>query len=291
MDKHDWLAEEFESHREHLRAVAYWMLGSLTEADDAVQTSWLNFSRSDTDKVENLGWMTTIVAHVCLDMLRSRKSRHESASASPVFDEIRSDEQGIDPEHEAQLADSVGLALMVVLNTLAPDERLAFVLHDVFALPFDEIASIVGQSSTTTRQLANRARRRVRGVPTVPSVELVHQRDVVNAFLATARAGDFNALLAVLDPDVVLRSDAVKMPSGEPLEVHGAQRVAKMYGREGANGIRPALVNGAVGLVVAPRGRLMLIVNLTFKDGKIAAIDATGDPARLDQTDLAMLED
>ncbi len=290
MDRHDWLAEQFEAHRDHLRAVAYRMLGSLSEADDAVQASWLNLSRSATSEISNLGgWMTTIVARVCLDMLRSRKSRPEAPLDSP--DEIRSGEEGIDPEREAQLADSVGLALMVVLDTLAPDERLAFVLHDVFALPFDEIAPIVGRSSTTARQLASRARRRVRGAATVPSAELNRQREVVNAFLTAARAGDFNALLTVLDPDVVLRSDTALRPSGEALEVYGAQRVAKIYERtRGGQGVRPALVNGMVGLVVAPRGRLMLVISLTFKDGKIAVIDAFADPARLRQTDLAVLD-
>lgn len=292
MDNHDWLAEQFEAQRDHLRGVAYRMLGSMTEADDAVQASWLKFSGSDTGAVENLGgWMTTIVARVCLDMLRSRKSRHEVAGDSPVSDAISSSDEGTDPEREALLADSVGLALMVVLNTLAPDERLAFVLHDVFAMPFDAIAPIVGRTSATTRKLASRARRRVRGVATVPTEALNRQREVVNAFLTAARAGDFNALLTVLDPDVVLRSDAVPMPSGENLEVHGSQRVAKMYTRRGgAQAIHPALVNGMVGLVVAPRGRLMLVIYLTFKDGKIAMIDVVADKARLRQTSLAILD-
>ena len=187
MDRHHWLAEQFEAHRDHLRAVAYRMLGSLSEADDAVQASWLRLSGSDTSEIENMGgWMTTIVARICLNMLRSRKTRREASLDSP--DDIRSREEGIDPEREAQLADSVGLALLVVLDTLAPDERLAFVLHDVFAMPFDEIAPIVGRSSTTTRQLASRARRRVRGAPTVPSAELNGQREVVNAFLTAAPA-------------------------------------------------------------------------------------------------------
>jgi RNA polymerase sigma-70 factor (ECF subfamily) len=201
-------------------------------------------------------------------------------------------EEGIDPEHEAQLADSIGLALLVVLDTLAPDERLAFVLHDVFAMPFDEIAPIVGRSSTTTRQLASRARRRVRGAATVPSAELNRQREVVDAFLAAARAGDFSALLTLLDPEVVLRADAAVTPSGEAIEVHGAQRVAKMYMRPGsAQAIRPALVNGMVGLVVVPLGRLVMVIHLTFKDGKIAGIDTVADPVRLRQTDLAVLDD
>ena len=290
-NRQDWLAEQFETHRDHLRSVAYRMLGSLSDADDAVQASWLNLSRADTSAVENIGgWMTTIVARVCLDMLRSRKARREDQFA--VSDEIKSGEDGTDPEREAQLADSVGLALLVVLDMLAPDERLAFVLHDVFDLPFEEIAPIVGRTSTTARQLASRARRRVRGAATVSSTELNQQRELVTAFLTAARAGDFNALLTVLDPDVMLRSDAVLTPSGGPLEVRGAERVAKMYARSGGvQAIRPALVNGMVGLVVAPRGKLMLVVNLTFKDGKIAVIDASSDPERLRQTTLAILDD
>ncbi|MFO7320948.1 MAG: sigma-70 family RNA polymerase sigma factor [Chloroflexota bacterium] len=291
MDRHDWLAEQFEAHRDHLRAVAYRMLGSLSEAEDAVQAAWLKLSRSDSSEIENLGgWMTTIVSRVCLDRLRSRKSQREAAvSDAPLPDEIRSHEEGIDPEHEAQLADSVGLALMVVLDTLSPDERLAFVLHDVFAVPFDEIAPIVGRSPEATRQLASRARRRVRGVAAVPDVELKRQREVVSAFLTAARAGDFSALLNLLDPDVVLRSEAGA--SGKPWEVQGAQRVARMYGRPGsAQALQPALVNGKVGLILAPRGQLMLVIHLTFKDGKIAMIDAVADPERLRQTELAVLD-
>ena len=291
MDKPDWLAEQFEARRDHLRAVAYRMLGSASEADDAVQAAWIKLSRSDTGAVENLGgWMTTIVSRVCLDMLRARKSRREvSPFDSP--DEIRSHDEKLDPEHEAQLADSVGLALMVVLDTLSPDERLAFVLHDVFGMPFEEIAPIVGRSSTAARQLASRARRRVRGVPAVSGDELDHQREVVSAFLTAARAGDFNALLTVLDPDVVLRTDAGAAPSGKTLEVHGMQRVARMYGRPGsALALRPALVNGRVGLVLAPQGQLMLVIHLTFKDGKIAAIDAVSKPELLRQVELAVLD-
>ncbi|MBK8024540.1 MAG: sigma-70 family RNA polymerase sigma factor [Chloroflexi bacterium] len=292
MDKHDWLAEQFEANRDHLRAVAYRMLGSLSEAEDAVQASWLKLSRSDTREVENLGgWMTTIVSRVCLDMLRSRRSRREAPpSDSPAPDEFRSPAEELDPEREAQLADAVGLALMVVLDTLTPDERLAFVLHDVFAMPFDDIAPIVGRTSATTRQLASRARRRVRGAAAVPSAELHGQREVVSAFLTAARAGDFNALLTLLDPDVVLRSDAGAQP-GQTWEVQGAERVARMYERQGgAQAIRPALVNGRVGFIVAPLGQLMLVIQLTFKDGKIAMIDATGDPERLRQTTVAVLD-
>lgn len=291
MDERDWLADQFEAHREHLRAVAYRMLGSLSEADDAVQASWLNLNRSDTSTVENLGgWMTTIVARICLDMLRSRKSRGEAQLDSSASDAIASGEEESDPEFEAQLADSVGIALMVVLNTLSPDERLAFVLHDIFALPFDEIAPIVGRSSTTARQLASRARRRIRGASNVPSAELDNQREVVSAFLAAARSGDFTALLTLLDPDVVLRSDAGLTPSGKTTEVRGAQKVARLYVWGGGEGIRPALVNGAAGFIVAPRGELMLIIHLTFKDGLIAAIEAVSDPTRLRETHLAVLE-
>src|SRR6266536_1534889 len=207
MDEHEWLAEQFEAQRPHLRAVAYRMLGSLSEADDAVQESWLHLSRSGTSGVENLGgWLTTVVARVCLDMLRSRKSRQEDPLGPHVPDPIVGHADGSDPEHEAQLADSVGLALLVILETLAPAERVAFVLHDMFDLPFDEIAPIVARSPTAARQLASRARRRVRGAAT-PDADLTRQREVIDAFLAAARGGDFDALLAVLDPDVVLRAD------------------------------------------------------------------------------------
>ena len=258
MDEHDWLAERFEANRTHLRAVAYRMLGSLSEADDAVQEAWLRLSRSDTSGVENLGgWLTTVVARVCLDMLRSRKSRREEPLDAHVPEPIVSRADGIDPEHEALLADSVGLALLVVLETLAPAERLAFVLHDMFAVPFDEIAPIVGRSPTAARQLASRARRRVQGAATVPDADLTRQREVVDAFLAAARGGDFDALLAVLDPDVVLRADRAAVPPGASREVRGAAAVAKQGGHVGgARAAQPALVNGAVGVVVAPRGRL-----------------------------------
>src|SRR5437763_12388687 len=209
MDDHEWLAERFEEHRAHLRAVAYRMLGSLSEADDAVQESWLRLGRSDASGIENLGgWLTTVVARVCLDMLRSRESRREEPLDTQVPEPIVSREDGIDPEQEALLADSVGLALLVVLDTLTPAERLAFVLHDLFAVPFNEIAPIVGCSPTAARQLASRARRRVRGAATVKDADLTRSRAVVNAFLAASREGDFGALLAVLDPDVVLRADS-----------------------------------------------------------------------------------
>src|SRR5436309_9638752 len=220
MDEHQWLAEQFEAERPHLRAVAYRMLGSLSEAEDAVQESWLHLSRSDTSDVANLGgWLTTVVARICLDMLRSRKSRHEESLDVHVPDPIASHEEGIDPEQEALLADSVGLALLVVLDTLNPAERLAFVLHDLFGVPFDEIASIVGRSPTAARQLASRARRRVQGAATAPDVDLTRQREVVDAFLAASRGGDFDALLAVLDPDVVLRADSAAVHMGSSTEV------------------------------------------------------------------------
>jgi RNA polymerase sigma factor (sigma-70 family) len=295
VDERECLAERFEENRTRLRAVAYRMLGSLSEADDALQESWLHLSRSDTSSVENLGgWLTTVVARVCLDMLRSRKSRREEPLGARVPDAIVSREDGIDPEHEALLAESVGLALLVVLETLAPAERLAFVLHDMFAVPFDEIAPIVGRSPTAARQLASRARRRVQGKATVPNADLTRQREVVDAFLAAARSGDFDALLAVLDPDVVHRADCASAPPGGS-EVRGATAVAKgalTYSRR-VRFAQPtlALVNGAVGVVVAPRGRLSRVVTFKIRRGKIVEIDVLADPVRLRQLDLAVLND
>lgn len=298
MDEHDWLAERFETNRAHLRAVAYRMLGSLSEADDAVQESWLRLSRADTSDVENLGgWLTTVVARVCLDMLRSRTSRHEEPLGVRLPEPIVSRDSRTDPEQEALMADSVGLALLVVLETLAPAERLAFVLHDTFAVPFEEIAPIVGRSPAAARQLASRARRRVRGVggreraATVPDADLTRQREVVDAFLAAARGGDFAALLAVLDPDIVLRADRAAMPSGAWTEVRGAEAVARRAAKGGARAAQPALVNGAVGVVVAPRGRLLMVLDFTIRRGKIVEIDAIADPERLGQLDLAILSD
>jgi RNA polymerase sigma factor (sigma-70 family) len=298
MDEHDGLAERFEANRPHLRAVAYRMLGSLSEADDAVQESWLRLSRSGTSGIENLGgWLTTVVARVCLDMLRSRKSRHEESLDAQIADPIASHESGTDPEQEALLADSVGLALLVVLETLAPAERLAFVLHDVFAVPFEEIAPIVERTPTATRQLASRARRRVHGVGgrddagMIPDADLTRQREVVDAFLAAARGGDFDALLAVLDPDVVLRTDRPALPSGALRETHGAATVARRAMVGGARAAQPALVNGAVGVIVAPRGRLLMVLLFTIRHGKIVEIDAVADPERLRHLDLAVLDD
>src|SRR5205823_11443374 len=283
------MTDEFETHRQHLQAVAYRMLGSASEAEDAVQEAWLRLSRSDTAAVENMGgWLTTVVARVCLDMLRSRRARREDYVGTWLPEPVVTIENG--PEDEAVLADSVGLALLVVLDTLTPAERLAFVLHDMFGLPFDEIAPIVGRSETATRQLASRARRRVRGGAMVKDADLPASRKVVDAFLAASRAGDFNALLTVLDPEIVFRIDGATSPKGVSREVRGAQAVARQFkGR--AEGFRTALVNGAVALIVAPRGHLFLVLTLTIRNGKIAEIEAVADPTRLRQFDLAVLDD
>jgi RNA polymerase sigma factor (sigma-70 family) len=295
MDEFNELAERFEANRGHLRAVAYRMLGSLGEADDAVQEAWLRLSRSDASGVSNLsGWLTTVVARVCLDMLRSRRARREEPLDAPLAESIASREGGIDPEEEALLAESVGLALLVVLETLAPAERLAFVLHDMFDLPFDEIAPLVGRSSTAARQLASRARRRVQGKGTAPNADLAGQRRVVDAFLAAAREGDFDALLAVLDPDVVHRADRVVVPPAGR-ELRGARSVVRgalAYSHRGG-AVQPilALVNGAVGVVVAPRGRLLRAVTFQVREGKIVEIGVIADPDRLRQLDLAVLDD
>jgi RNA polymerase sigma factor (sigma-70 family) len=299
MDEHDWLVEHFEANRTHLRAVAYRMLGSLSEADDAVQEAWLRLSRSGTSGVQNLGgWLTTVVARVCLDMLRSRKSRREVSldelSGVRVPDPIVNREDRTDPENEALLADSVGLALLVVLETLTPAERLAFVLHDMFDVSFQEIAPLVGRSSTTARQLASRARRRVRGAANAPDADLARQREVVDAFLAAARGGDLDALVAVLDSDVVLRADRGGVPAGALREVRGAQAVAEqaLTFSQFAPFARPALVNGTAGVVVFERGRPFSVMGFTVRGGKIVEIDILADPARLGQLDLmALLDD
>src|ERR671935_1042636 len=255
MDERDWLAERFEEHRSRLRAVAYRMLGSVSEADDAVQEAWLRLSRSDADAIENLGaWLTTVVGRVSLNMLRSRALRREQALDVHVPEPIVDRADGTDPEHEALVADSVGLALLVVLETLTPAERLAFVLHDIFAVPFEEIARIVDRSPDATRQLASRARRRVQGERTVPDPDLDRQREVVDAFLAASREGDFDALVAVLDPDVVVRQD---LGGGVTQELRGAEAVAghaQMYSRLDLV-VQQALVNGAIGLVATRDGR------------------------------------
>jgi RNA polymerase sigma factor (sigma-70 family) len=292
MDEESWLTAQFEGNRAHLQAVAYRMLGSLSEADDAVQEAWLHLHRSGTSGVENLGgWLTTVVARVCLDMLRSRTSRREELSGTSVLDAVAGPAHAADPEHEAQMADSVGLALLVVLSALAPAERLAFVLHDLFALSFDEIAPIVGRSPTAARQLASRARRRVRGADTPADADRVQQRKVVDAFLGAARGGDLDALLAVLDPDAVLRIDRAGKPSGAPAEIRGAAAVANAARKGRARAARAALVNGSVGVVVAPRGRLMMVLVFTITRGKIVAIDAISDPERLRSFELAVLDD
>jgi RNA polymerase sigma factor (sigma-70 family) len=289
----DQLATRFEADRARLRGVAYRMLGSLSEADDAVQEAWLRLSRSDSAAIDNLsGWLTTVTARVCLDMLRSRESRREEAldpGAVHIPDPIVSNAAGMDPEHEALLADSIGLALLVVLENLAPAERLAFVLHDMFGVPFDEIALIVDRSPTAARQLASRARRRVQGSPTVSDTDLTHQRRIVDAFLAAAREGDFEGLLAVLDPDVVLRADAGAR--GLSREVRGAEAVAggAMSFAPLARSGRPALVNGAAGLVAAPGGKVFSVLGFTIAGGRIVEIDVLADPERLRAIDLSVL--
>jgi RNA polymerase sigma factor (sigma-70 family) len=291
MDERDWLAQRFETHRVHLRSVAYRMLGSLSEADDAVQDAWLRLARSDTSEVENLrAWLTTVVARVCLNMLRARTSRREASLDDRVPDPIVSAEDGSDPEHQALLGDSVGLALQVVLDALSPAERVAFVLHDVFAVPFDEIAPIVGRSPMAARQLASRARRRVQGAP-VPDTDLDGQRAVVDAFLAAAREGDFEGLLAVLDPDVVLRSDGGVARPGLNLVIRGAEAVATraMRFNRFAGSSRRVLVNGTPGGVAwTPRGDLFAVGGFTVRNGKIVAIDFLADPERLRELNLTL---
>ena len=290
MNERDYLAERFEEHRTHLRAVAYRMLGSSGEVDDAVQEAWLRLSRVDAAGIDNLGgWLTTVVARVCLDMLRSRQSRREEALTPDAPDPVATGTQGSSPEQEALLADSVGLALLVVLDRLAPAERLAFVLHDMFAVPFEEIGPIVGRSPEAARQLASRARRRVRGGAEAADPDLVQQRQVVDAFIAALRAGDFEGLLAVLDPDLVVRAD---MAAGAPTEIRGAAAWAKgavAYGHL-AQLTRPALVNGAIGVVVAPHGRLVRALRFTIANGKIAGIEVIGNPARLGELDVSIVE-
>jgi RNA polymerase sigma factor (sigma-70 family) len=285
----EWIVGQFEAHRAHLRAVAYRLLGSSSEADDAVQEAWLRLNRSDAAGIDNLGgWLTTVVGRVCLDMLRSRRSRREEPFAADAPEPVASGTLGSSPEQEALLADSVGLALLVVLERLAPAERLAFVLHDMFAVPFEEVAPIVGRSVAATRQLASRARRRVRVGSAAPDPGLVRQREVVEAFLAALRAGDFEGLLAVLDPDLVVRAD---MPGGAPSEVRGAAVWAKgavAYGHL-AQSVELALVDGAVGLVMAPKGRLTRALTFTIANGRITTIEVIGDPERLRELDFSVI--
>lgn len=290
MEKYEWLAKVFESERSHLHAVAYRLLGSLPEADDAVQEAWLHLSCSDTSSVKNLGaWLTTVVARISLNMLRSRKARREESLEASIFEPGTQKPGVIDPEQEALLADSVGLALLVILEALSPAERLAFVLHDVFAVPFDEIAPIVEREVAATRQLASRARRRIRGEAKVADADLSVQREVVSAFLSASRAGNFAALLTLLDPDVVYRADSAL--AGKSRVVQGAQAVlkqARVFSRL-ARFAQLLLVNGAVGIVVAPYGRLRFVSQFIITDGKITRIDVISDPAGIRQLHLAVL--
>jgi RNA polymerase sigma factor (sigma-70 family) len=286
MDGKNFLADEFEANRAHLRGVAYRMLGSQSEVDDAVQETWLRLSRSDTSVVENLsGWLTTVVARVCLDMLRSRKARREAPMGPHVPEPAARDEH----ERDADMADSVGAALLVVLETLAPAERLAFVLHDMFAVPFEEIAPIVGRTPAAARQLASRARGRVQGTPAVPDANLARQRKVVDAFLAASRGGDFKGLLAVLDPDVVFRADDAAVRLGSLAEIRGAAAVAETFkGR--AQAARPALVDGAPALAVIMGGRLRIVLRLTISNDRIAAVEAVANAERISQFDVSVLD-
>jgi RNA polymerase sigma factor (sigma-70 family) len=292
MEEREWLAERFEAHRPRLRAVAYRMLGSTSEADDAVQEAWLRLSRSNTGEIDNLeAWLVTVVGRVALNMLRSRRTRREVPIEARLPDPIVDRADGIDPEHEALLADSVGLALLVVLETLKPAERLAYVLHDMFAIPFEEIAPMVGRSSEATRQLASRARRRIRGADPVPDMDLTAQWEVVEAFLAAARDGDFDALVAVLDPDVVLRADGGL--TGLSQHLQGAETVAGqalMWSRVDLT-MRRALINGAAGMVTFLEGKPFSIAAITIRNGKIVELDFLADPERIAQLDLTVLRD
>jgi RNA polymerase sigma-70 factor, ECF subfamily len=292
MDERDWLAERFEEHRPRLRAVAYRMLGSTSEADDAIQEAWIRLSRSNAGEIDNLeAWLVTVVGRVALNMLRARKTRREEPLDARVPDLIVDRADGVDPEHEALLADSVGLALLVVLETLNPAERLAFVLHDMFAVPFEQIAPIVARSPESTRQLASRARRRVRGAAPVPDADLTVQWEVVEAFLAAARNGDFDALVAVLDPDVVLRADGGR--SGLSQHLQGAKTVASqalLWSRVDLT-MRRALINGAAGMVTFLHGQPFSIAAVTVRNGRIVEIDFLTDPERIAQLDLTVLGD
>jgi RNA polymerase sigma-70 factor (ECF subfamily) len=292
MNEHNWLAQQFESNRGHLRGVAYRMLGSLSEADDAVQETWLRLSRSDAGTIRNLnGWLTTVVARVCLDMLRSRAARAEDSLEAHPAEPAVTTPASHNPEQETLLADSVGLALLVVLDRLSPAERLAFVLHDVFALPFEEIAGIIDRTPDAARQLASRARRRVRANESEDNPRLSEQRDVVNAFLAALRSGDFEGLLAVLDPDVVVHLDEGAGRPGAPREIRGARNWAQgaVTFSHAARFAQPALVNGSVGIVFAPTGKLSRVLSVTIVNGRIIQADIIADPLRLRDLDLAVL--
>jgi RNA polymerase sigma factor (sigma-70 family) len=292
---HDWLAERFEENRTQLRAVAYRMLGSMSEADDAVQNAWLRLSRADTSEVQNLsGWLTTVVGRVCLDMLRSRKARREEPLDTPALEPVASQADVVDPEDEALLADSVGLALLVVLDSLSPAERLAFVLHDMFAVPFDEIAPIVGRTTDATKMLASRARRRIGGagasedLPAARDADVARHREVVSAFLAASRGGSFDALLAVLDPDVVLRADPATVLMGAPKEVAGARAVADTFAGR-ARGAKLALIDGAAGAVWSTGGQPRVVFGFTIAAGRIVSIEMISDPVRLAELELELL--
>jgi RNA polymerase sigma factor (sigma-70 family) len=294
MDEHDWLAERFEADRADLQSVAYRMLGSLSEAEDAVQEAWLRLSRSDTHEVENLSaWLTTVVGRVCLDMLRARRSRREEPVSTYVPDPIVTRPDELNPEDDAVMADSIGLALLVILETLDPAERLAFVLHDMFAVPFEQIAAIVGRSPAAARQLASRARRRVQEAAPVPDTDLARQREVVDAFFAASRNGDFDALVAVLDPEVVVRGDGGVLRPGASVVIRGAEAAASAaltFARLSPF-VRPAVVNGVAGVVVAPRGQPFAVMAFTVRNAKIVEIDVLNDPERLRELDLAVLDD
>jgi RNA polymerase sigma factor (sigma-70 family) len=289
----DWLTERFEEHRPRLRAVAYRMLGSVGEAEDAVQDAWLRLDRADTAEVDNLGaWLTTVVARVCLNMLRTRRTRGEEPLDVRVPDPVVSPAAGTDPEQEALLADSVGLALLVVLDTLTPAERLAFVLHDTFAVPFEDIGPMINRTPAAARQLASRARRRVRGQAPAPDPDIAQQRAVVDAFFAAARDGDFDALVAVLHPDVVLRADGGTSRTRPTVVLRGAQNVAgqAVVATRLAPYVRPALINGAAGVVVPVNGKVFSVMGFTVVDGRIAAVDVLYDPERLAALDLTFLD-
>ncbi|GAA2880759.1 RNA polymerase sigma-70 factor (ECF subfamily) [Aminobacter niigataensis] len=289
MNDENFLSERFAANRGHLRAVAYRMLGSASEAEDAVQETWLRLARTGAGDIDNLGgWLTTVVARVCLDMLRQRKSRREDPLDVEGPDEVADDTAGIDPERELAMADAVGLALLVVLERLAPAERIAFVLHDMFDLSFDDIAPIVERTPVAARQLASRARRRVKGSDEADAPDRMRQREVVDAFLAASRGGNFAGLLAVLDPDVVFRADAAAARLGSAAELRGAQAVAQNFkGR--AQVARPALVDGSIGLLIAPMGKLRVVLALKLDGDRIVGIDAIADPDRLAQLDVALL--
>lgn len=288
MDR-EWLTEQFESNRSRLGAVAYRMLGSRAEAEDAVQEAWLRLNRADTSEVENLaGWLTTVVARVSLDMLRSRNVRREEPIAEFLPEEAERGGEGDDPVRDVEMADAVGPALLVVLDALAPAERLAFVLHDLFGTPFDEIAVILGRSPDAARQLASRARRRVRGVSPTGEADPERQREVVTAFLRASRGGDFEALLTVLDPEVVVRADATSVEMGAAPEVRGATAVLNTFlGR--AAGAQPAIIDGVPGAAWAPGGKIRALLSFTVVDGRVAAIDLIADRDRIDRIDVELL--